>query len=115
VKQLGFDTLEINTLRLTKMSDAEIGHFMGRAKELQVGVLGVIDVPANLDPAAPDASIRKAGIDYEMNLIRTCAKAGIPCASGVLYRLLADRVRKRNGRLSFVQRIKRPERDSETD
>jgi len=56
------------------MSDAEIGHFMGRAKELQVDVLGVIGVPANLDPAAPDASIRKAGIDYEMNLIRTCAK-----------------------------------------
>ena len=85
VKRLGFDTLEINTLRLTKMSDAEIEHFMGRAKELQIDVLGVIGVPANLDPAAPDAAVRKAGIDYEVNLIRTCAKAGIPCASGVLY------------------------------
>jgi D-psicose/D-tagatose/L-ribulose 3-epimerase len=85
VKRLGFDTLEINTLRLTKMSDAEIEHFMGRAKELQIDVLGVIGVPARLDPAAPDATIRKSGIDYELNLIRTCAKAGIPCASGVLY------------------------------
>src|SRR6266436_4248136 len=45
VKQLGFDTLEINTFRLTKMSDAEIEHFMGRAKELQIDVLGVIGVP----------------------------------------------------------------------
>ena len=85
VKRLGFDTLEINTLRLTKMSDAEIERFMGRAKELEVDVLGVIGVPANLDPAAPDSAVRKAGVDYEMNLIRTCAKAGIPCASGVLY------------------------------
>ena len=40
VKQLGFDTLEINTLRLTKMSVAEIEHFMGRAKDLQIDVLG---------------------------------------------------------------------------
>ena len=47
VKQLGFDTLEINTLRLTKMSDAEIEYFMGRAKELRIDVLGVIGVPAS--------------------------------------------------------------------
>jgi D-psicose/D-tagatose/L-ribulose 3-epimerase len=85
IKRLGFDTLEINTLRLTKMSDAEIEHFMERAQELQIDILGVIGVPAHLDPAAPNAAVRQAGIDYEMNLIRTCGKAGIPCASGVLY------------------------------
>ena len=84
VKRLGFDTLEINTLRLTKMSDAEIKHFMGRAKELQRCARRYWR-SANLDPAAPYATVRKAGIDYEVNLIRTCAKAGFPCASGVLY------------------------------
>ena len=67
VKQLGFDTLEINTLRLTKMSDAEIEHFHGTRQELQESMCSrCIGVPAQLDPAAPDAAVRKAGIDYEI-------------------------------------------------
>jgi D-psicose/D-tagatose/L-ribulose 3-epimerase len=61
VKQLGFDTLEINTFRLTKMSDAEIEHFMGRAKELQIDVLGVIGGPRQSRPGSARRGGSKSG------------------------------------------------------
>ena len=85
VKDLGFDTLEINTLFLMNMSDDAQKRFRENADELGVDVLAVIGVPFEYDVASPDSTVRKNGIEYIKKLIEICSKMRIPCASGVLY------------------------------
>lgn len=85
VKDLGFDTLEINTLYLMNMSDEDLKRFRANADEVGVDVLAVIGVPFEYDVASPDSTVRKNGIEYIKKLITLCAKIQIPCASGVLY------------------------------
>ncbi|PID56273.1 hypothetical protein CSB45_12135 [candidate division KSB3 bacterium] len=85
VKELGFDTLEINTLYLMNMSDDAKQRFREHADEVGVDVLAVIGVPLKYDVASPDGTVRKNGIAYIKHLIKICADMRIPCASGVLY------------------------------
>jgi len=84
-KDLGFDTLEINTLYLMNMRDENLKRFRENADEVEVDVLAVIGVPLEYDIASPDSAVRKNGIEYVKKLINICAKIQIPCASGVLY------------------------------
>ncbi|PIE35409.1 hypothetical protein CSA56_04310 [candidate division KSB3 bacterium] len=85
VKDLGFDTLEINTLHLMNMSDDAQKRFRENADELGVDVLAVIGIPLEYDIASPDSTVRKNGIKYTKKLIEICSKMRIPCASGVLF------------------------------
>lgn len=85
VKQLGFDILEINTTRLLKMCDDEIKIFNDTASEAGIDISAVFGMPDNMDVGSPNASIRNDAIEYQKNLIKICAKAGIPSISGILY------------------------------
>ncbi|MFV0431722.1 MAG: sugar phosphate isomerase/epimerase family protein [Alphaproteobacteria bacterium] len=84
VKELGFDTLEINALSLMQMSDDEIKYFRDTAEEENIEILSVLGVPVEYDLGSPHSAVRQKGIDYEKKYLYSCHKAGIKAIAGIL-------------------------------
>lgn len=84
VKELGFDILEINSLRLSKMSDDEIKELKDIARQENIEIMTILGVPAEYDICSPSERVRKESIEYQKNMIKACAKVESPCVSGIL-------------------------------
>ncbi len=85
VKTLGFDILEVNSGTVTNMPDAERDRLKSAAEEAGIELTYCIGLPHQYDIASPDASIRRAGIEFLQRSARMLKYMGNKQLGGIIY------------------------------
>jgi D-psicose/D-tagatose/L-ribulose 3-epimerase len=80
--RLGFDGVELSLLGMT---EANIDRLRRRVQELGVELTCTTGLSPAQDITSSDPTVRRAGVDYLENAIRTSAALGSPLLSGVVF------------------------------
>ena len=91
VSDIGFDILEMGAPHLLEMSDYELSELRRAAKDMDMVLTANIGPAKDKDLASPDPDIRKAGVNYLIDILKAMEKEaaeslGIECCQEVLNR-----------------------------
>jgi D-psicose/D-tagatose/L-ribulose 3-epimerase len=84
-KQCGFDILEVNAPKITRMSDKERDALKGAADEAGIGLTYSIGLTADMDLLSDDANTRKKGVEFLKDVSRAMKKMDGTVMAGVNY------------------------------
>jgi D-psicose/D-tagatose/L-ribulose 3-epimerase len=84
-QKCGFDILEINAPKVTRMSKAERGELKGAAADAGLGLTYSIGLPADMDLVSEDSSTRKKGVAFLQDLSRAMQYMGGTIMAGINY------------------------------
>jgi D-psicose/D-tagatose/L-ribulose 3-epimerase len=84
-KECGFDILEVNAPKITRMTDAERDLLKGAAADAGIGLTYSIGLTADMDLAAEDVATRKRGIAFLQDVARAMEYMGGTVMAGVNY------------------------------
>jgi len=84
-KDCGFDILEVNAPKITRMSDAERDALKGAAADAGIGLTYSIGLSADMDLISEDAATRKKGIAFLQDVSRAMKQMGGTVMAGVNY------------------------------
>jgi D-psicose/D-tagatose/L-ribulose 3-epimerase len=75
-KKCGFDVLEINAPKVTRMSDAERDKLKAAAAEAGLTLTYSIGMTADMDLAAEDPAVRNKGVAFLQDVSKTMKQLG---------------------------------------
>lgn len=84
-KKCGFDVLEVNAPRVTRMSNAERDKLKGAVAEAGLTLTYSIGMTADLDLVSEDAAVRKKGIAFLQDVSRAMKYMGGTVMAGINY------------------------------
>ena len=89
VSDIGFDILEMGAPHLLEMSDYELSELRRAAKDMDMVLTANIGPAKDKDLASPDPDIRKAGVNYLIDILKAMEKVGSKSLVGasILYGL----------------------------
>lgn len=85
IADLGFDLMEISLSAFHDLPRGKKEDLKKVADDLGLGITCCIGLDPKYDFASPDASIRKAGVEYVKSLLKDCKLLGAPVFSGLNY------------------------------
>jgi len=84
-QKCGFDILEVNAPKITRMSDPERDALKGAAADAGLGLTYSIGMTADMDLASEDAATRKKGVAFLQEVARTMKHMDGTVMAGVNY------------------------------
>jgi D-psicose/D-tagatose/L-ribulose 3-epimerase len=84
-QKCGFDILEINAPKITRMSDTERDALKGAAADAGLGLTYSIGMTADMDLASEDAATRKKGVAFLQDVARAMKHMDGTVMAGVNY------------------------------
>jgi len=84
-QKYGFDILEVNAPKITRMSDTERDALKGAAVDAGLGLTYSIGMTADMDLASEDAATRKKGVAFLQDVARTMKHMDGTVMAGVNY------------------------------
>ena len=84
-QKCGFDILEINAPKVTRMSDTERETLKGAASDAGLGLTYSIGLTADMDVASEDAATRKKGVAFLQDVSRAMKYMGGTVMAGINY------------------------------
>jgi len=84
-QKCGFDILEVNAPKITRMSDTERDALKGAAADAGLGLTYSIGMTADMDLASEDAATRKKGVAFLQDVARTMKHMDGTVMAGVNY------------------------------
>jgi len=81
-REIGFDAVEIS---LIAGPDIDISAIRSKLDQLHLDVFCSMGLPLDKDITSPDATVRRAGIDYLKRCTETAARIGSPILGGLPY------------------------------
>jgi D-psicose/D-tagatose/L-ribulose 3-epimerase len=84
-QKCGFDLLEVNAPKITRMSDQERDALKGAAADAGLGLTYSIGLSADMDLAAEDQAVRKKGIAFLQDVAQAMKYLGGTVMAGVNY------------------------------
>lgn len=85
VKRLGFDTLEVNSGTVTRMSRGERDRLKNAAADAGIELTFCIGLPHAYDIASPEREVRRTGIEYLKDQARMVSEMGGRGIGGIIY------------------------------
>lgn len=85
VSDIGFDILEMGAPHLLEMSDYELSELRRAAKDMDMVLTANIGPAKDKDLASPDPDIRKAGVNYLIDILKVMEKVGSKSLVGAMY------------------------------
>ena len=85
VKDLGFDDLEINAGAIVDMTAAQRAALSTAAKDAGITLSYCIGLPGKYDLSSPDASVRRAGIEFVGKMLDGMHEMGGKVLGGIIY------------------------------
>jgi D-psicose/D-tagatose/L-ribulose 3-epimerase len=84
-QKCGFDILEVNAPKITRMSKAERDALKGAANDAELGLTYSIGMTADMDLVSEDAATRKKGISFLQDLSKAMKSMGGTIMAGINY------------------------------
>ena len=84
-QKCGFDILEINAPKVTRMSDSERDVLKGAAADAGLGLTYSIGMTSDMDLASEDAATRKKGVAFLKDVVRAMKQIGGTVMAGINY------------------------------
>ena len=84
-QKCGFDILEINAPKVTRMTDTERETLKGAASDAGLGLTYSIGLTADMDVASEDAATRKKGVAFLQDVSRAMKYMGGTVMAGINY------------------------------
>ena len=84
-QECGFEILEVNAPKITRMSKAERDGLKGAADEAGLGLTYSIGMTADMDLASEDAATRKKGVSFLQDLSQAMKSMGGTIMAGINY------------------------------
>jgi D-psicose/D-tagatose/L-ribulose 3-epimerase len=84
-QKCGFDILEVNAPKVTRMSDSEREALKGAAADAGLGLTYSIGMTSDMDLVSEDAATRKEGVVFLKNVARAMKQMGGTVLAGVNY------------------------------
>jgi D-psicose/D-tagatose/L-ribulose 3-epimerase len=84
-QKCGFDILEINAPKVTRMSDSERDALKGAATDAGLGLTYSIGMTSDMDLASEDAATRKKGVAFLKDVARAMKQIGGTVLAGINY------------------------------
>jgi D-psicose/D-tagatose/L-ribulose 3-epimerase len=84
-KKCGFDILEINAPKVTRMGDAERDKLKGAAADAGLALTYSIGMTADMDLVSEDAAVRKKGVAFLQDVSRAMKYMGGTVMAGINY------------------------------
>ena len=84
-QKYGFDILEVNAPKITRMSDTERDALKGAAADAGLGLTYSIGMTSDMDLASEDAATRKKGVVFLQDVARTMKHMDGTVMAGVNY------------------------------
>ncbi len=81
----GFDILEVNAPKVTRMSDSERDALKGAAADAGLGLTYSIGMTSDMDLASEDAATRKKGVAFLKDVVRAMKQIGGTVMAGINY------------------------------
>ena len=85
VSDIGFDILEMGAPHLLEMSDYELSELRRAAKDMDMVLTANIGPAKDKDLASPAPDIRKAGVNYLIDILKAMEKVGSKSLVGAMY------------------------------
>jgi D-psicose/D-tagatose/L-ribulose 3-epimerase len=84
-QKCGFDILEVNAPKVTRMSDSERDALKGAATDAGLGLTYSIGMTSDMDLASEDAATRKKGVAFLKDVARAMKQIGGTVLAGINY------------------------------
>jgi D-psicose/D-tagatose/L-ribulose 3-epimerase len=84
-QKCGFDILEVNAPKITRMSKAERDALKGAAGDAELGLTYSIGMTADMDLVSEDSATRKKGISFLQDLSKAMKSMGGTIMAGINY------------------------------
>ena len=84
-QKCGFDILEINAPKVTRMSDSERDALKGAAADAGLDLTYSIGMTSDMDLASEDAATRKKGVAFLKDIVRAMKQIGGTVMAGINY------------------------------
>ena len=84
-QKCGFDILEVNAPKITRMSKAERDALKGAAGDAELGLTYSIGMTADMDLVSEDPATRKKGISFLQDLSKAMKSMGGTIMAGINY------------------------------
>ena len=84
-QKCGFDILEVNAPKVTRMSDAERDALKGAAADVGLGLTYSIGMTSDMDLTSEDAATRKKGVAFLKDVVRAMKQIGGTVMAGINY------------------------------
>lgn len=84
-QKCGFDILEVNAPKVTRMSDSERDALKGAAADAGLGLTYSIGMTSDMDLTSEDAATRKKGVAFLKNVVRAMKQIGGTVMAGINY------------------------------
>ena len=84
-QKCGFDILEVNAPKVTRMSDSERDALKGAAAEAGLGLTYSIGMTSDMDLTSEDAATRKKGVAFLKDVVRAMKQIGGTVMAGINY------------------------------
>ena len=85
VSDIGFDILEVGAPHLLEMTDYELSELSRVAKDMDMTLTANIGPAKDKDLSSPDPKIRKAGVEYLIDILKAMNKVGSKSLVGAMY------------------------------
>ena len=84
-QKCGFDILEVNAPKVTRMSDSERDALKGAAADAGLGLTYSIGMTSDMDLTSEDAATRKKGVTFLKDVVRAMKQIGGTVMAGINY------------------------------
>ena len=84
-QKCGFDILEVNAPKVTRMSDSERDALKGAAADAGLGLTYSIGMTSDMDLTSEDAATRKKGVAFLKDVMRAMKQIGGTVMAGINY------------------------------
>ncbi|HEV3064726.1 MAG TPA: sugar phosphate isomerase/epimerase family protein [Chthoniobacterales bacterium] len=84
-QKCGFDILEVNAPKVTRMSDSERDALKGAAADAGLGLTYSIGMTSDMDLISEDAATRKKGVAFLKDVVRAMKQIGGTVMAGINY------------------------------
>lgn len=84
-QKCGFDILEVNAPKVTRMSDSERDALKGAAADAGLSLTYSIGMTSDMDLASEDAATRKKGVAFLKDVVRAMKQIGGTVMAGINY------------------------------
>jgi D-psicose/D-tagatose/L-ribulose 3-epimerase len=84
-QKCGFDILEVNAPKVTRMSDSERDALKGGAADAGLGLTYSIGMTSDMDLTSEDAATRKKGVAFLKDVVRAMKQIGGTVMAGINY------------------------------
>jgi len=84
-QKCGFDILEVNAPKVTRMSDSERDALKGAAADAGLGLTYSIGMTSDMDLTSEDAATRKKGVAFLKDVVRAMKQIGGTVMAGINY------------------------------